>query len=176
MPDDGRRVLVVGATGVLRPAVEHLLGDGWTVLAAARGAARLAGLSARVLPVPLDVTEPGSVSVALAQHRVDAAVLYVPMAPDAVRHLLARYLADVPGPVVEILTSRWAATTDAAESPPDMHTLTPAPLGTPVLLGWVGAERRWHTPAEISAAALHAFRSGQPAILGVVRPWSGRPS
>jgi hypothetical protein len=50
-----------------------------------------------------------------------------------------------------------------------------------LLLGWTHAGEdgaaRWHTPAEISRAALAArgAADGSERILGVLRPWGDRP-
>src|SRR3954447_9871625 len=63
------RLLIVGATGVLRPAVQESVLRDWTVVAVARSADRLDRLAAepegRVLPVALDVYDAAAVSAAL---------------------------------------------------------------------------------------------------------------
>lgn len=175
MPGRGR-VLVVGATGILRPAAERLAGGGWTVLAAARRAGALVDRGPRIVPVPLDVTVPESVAEAVRVHRPEAAIVYARAAPEPARALLSGILSGLPGPVVEVLTSRWAAPSKADESPPDLGSLSPTPLGVPLLLGWVAGERRWHTPEEVSAAAVETFEERRPRVLGTVRPWRERPS
>ncbi|NED87837.1 hypothetical protein G3I76_48120, partial [Streptomyces sp. SID11233] len=49
-----------------------------------------------------------------------------------------------------------------------------------LVLGWHSASgvTRWHTPEDISAAALALLDAPAPAdaVLGEVRPWSARPA
>ena len=59
------------------------------------------------------------------------------------------------------------------------HTISGSVMGAGatkrLVLGWRGA--RWHTPAEVSAAALAlALGAGHEATLGAVRPWAARPA
>ncbi|WP_204045090.1 hypothetical protein [Acrocarpospora phusangensis] len=70
------------------------------------------------------------------------------------------------GRVVQVLTSAYAA--------PDAP---PAPLADQprLLLGW-HPSKRWHTPEEISAAALRLTGHGDADVLGVTRPWDDRPA
>ena len=160
-------MLVVGATRILRPAVRTLVDDGATVVAVARSTADLEALAVEVgavVPVAADCLDAGSLGDTLARRglRPAAALLYCPTAGLVVHRRLA---ALVDGPAVQLLPSGWAAPDAAAVD-----------LGGPVLqLGWTGDPPRWHTPAEISMAALDVLSSGVDAVLGRVRPWQERP-
>lgn len=158
------RVLVVGATGVLAPAVPLLLDAGHDVVAVARTAADLAALSERygdgvrtlVADATLSSFDPG---------RLDGAILYGPATSAAT---VSGVVATCDGPVVQVLTS-------AAADPG--RTLPPAEPGVRrLLLGWT-ADGRWHDAAQISRAAVDRLLGDDEAetVLGVVRPWSGRP-
>ena len=146
-------VLVVGATGILAPAVVALRARGVEVLGVARSGADLeadgtSGSFASMLPSTLS-----------------GALLYGPAVTwSAVEDVAGR--SD--GPVVHVLTS--------AASDPEV-SLPPAPDGVRRLfLGWRPTDRTWHTPEEVSAAALAMYDSPTaPDVLGVVRPWSDRP-
>lgn len=161
------RVLVVGATGILRPAAVALAASGVTVLAVARtrqDLERLAQAAPGVVPVVADCLRPEEVVAALATTgpRPLSGLCYCPAADAAGRRALA---ALVDGPLLQLLPSAWAEPDAAA---PD--------AGGPVLqLGWTGVPPRWHTPDEVSTAALEAWREGRDAVLGRVRPWADRP-
>jgi hypothetical protein len=74
-----------------------------------------------------------------------------------------------------VATSRWAA--PGAPAPP----WAGMPGVVALQLGWAaqGARgSRWHTPEEVSAAAmgeLAAPWAPRTVVLGSVRPWSARP-
>ncbi|MFD7987021.1 hypothetical protein ACFV4M_27085 [Kitasatospora indigofera] len=191
-------VLVVGATGVLRPAAAELARRGHRVSALARrpgplarlarewggagGAARArargrgrpgAGGAAAAPPPRPGPPAPGLPELlAAARHAAGpftGALLYCPDAPaEAVAGLLRA--VGTGGPAVLLLTSAWAA--PGAGQPP-------FPAARRLLLGWAAGPGgpRWHTPAEISAGALARFE-GPPGdgLLGVVRPWAERPA
>jgi NAD(P)-dependent dehydrogenase (short-subunit alcohol dehydrogenase family) len=161
-------VLVVGATGVLRPAVFALARDGRTVYALARPGARLDELvRPHVEPVAVDYRDVGRLAAALPE--VDAALLYCPAAPPTSVDVL---LHSTDGPVVWLLTS---ASADPADVGVEFRFgARVAPNVTRVALGWAGGPR-WHTPEEISTAALDALGDGTERVLGAVRPWEGRP-
>jgi hypothetical protein len=163
----------VGATRILRPAVEDLRSK-HTVYALARGAAMLGGTD-RVRPVSADLTDLGSIRAALRETpRFGAALMYAPQAVPGVRELIARH---VDGRLVELLTSQWAAG-EGTDRSGTIDTAALESVGVPLLLGWTADSgvARWHTPTEISAAALEVLGHGRPAILGTVRPWSARPA
>lgn len=178
-------VLVTGASGTLRPAAASLLARGDEVLALGRSRARLRaalGDAPGLCTVAADWTDPSSLRAALDGVAVPAAsLLYLPGAGEADGTLLRRAAS---GPGVELLTSSHSDPADAgralarrrAEAPHLIH----------LLLGWhgddAGAPTRWHTPEEISTAAVEALdaaargRSGSDTVtLGELRPWSRRP-
>ncbi|MFG3101398.1 hypothetical protein ACGFZL_12875 [Streptomyces sp. NPDC048182] len=188
-------LLVVGATGALLPAVHAVTDRGDRVTALARTATTLADLErrtdGRARPFPRDVGAPG-LEAALASAARDVpftgALLYCPFAgPPAVRTLVR---AVPPGrPVVLVLTSAHAAPVGResatgpwhpAELPPEAR---PAPDCRLLVLGWheegdgAGTGARWHTPEEISTAALDLWDAGRArdAVLGTLRPWGARP-
>jgi hypothetical protein len=162
-----RTVLVIGATRILRPAVTGLATTGADVLAVARTASDLdllAGEVPAVVPVPCDALDVEALGAALAGHpRPAAGLCYLPGAEADVRRGLA---ALVDGPLVQLLPSAAAA-----------PNAEPADVGGPVLqLGWTGDPPRWHSPDEISAAALAVLSTREDAVLGTVRPWTDRPT
>jgi NAD(P)-dependent dehydrogenase (short-subunit alcohol dehydrogenase family) len=167
-------VLVTGATGILRPAVDVLAARGNRVHALARGAAALAS-HRNVVPVVADFKHPESVRRALDRlKRMDAAVLYLPGAGDEITRLIA---AAVDGPVVELFTSRWGEPSNGEDAPSIAAVDLPS-VGVALLLGWTydpDGGVRWHTAAEISKAALEALDTRRPAQLGTLRPWRDRP-
>lgn len=143
------------------------------VFALARDVATIAGTDG-VRPVAADLTDLEAMQAALRNTpRFSAALVYAPRAAPGVRELIAQH---VDGRLVELLTSQWAAPEDTDR--PD--AIDPAALdsvGVPLLLGWTAdtGVPRWHTPSEISAAALEVLVHGRPAVLGTVRPWHTRP-
>ncbi|WP_156045491.1 hypothetical protein [Herbidospora cretacea] len=99
---------------------------------------------------------------ALGDRRFDLALAYLPFGDQAAWDVIdAR--ADR---VVQVLTSVYAA--------PD-RPQPPLPGRPRLILGW-HPTGRWHTPEEISAAALELAFSGNDAVLGVTRPWGERPA
>lgn len=151
-------VLVVGAGGILAPAARALAERGHDVTGVALspdgipdGVERLVG----------DAHDPALV----ATGRWDAAVAYLPAVGPRALAALDRV---VDGPVVRVEVS-------AAADP--VHGDEPVLPPLTLLLGWNadGASARWHTPSEVSAAAVAVLDDGQSRILGAVRPWSDRP-
>ena len=58
----------------------------------------------------------------------------------------------------------------------DPHTGAGIVPADTLQLGWTeDAPHRWHTPDEVSIAALAVLADGEPRTLGTVRPWSDRP-
>ncbi len=106
---------------------------------------------------------------------VDAALVYRPTVVAAALHLLARRVR-LRG--VLVLTSA-AADPALVGADFDLRALPPAPAPAwrRLILGWVqdGSVARWHTPEEISAAAVRVLDSGFEEMLGAVRPWHRRP-
>jgi hypothetical protein len=161
-------VLVVGATGILRPAVRSLSAAGRHVVAVARSAGDLHQLAVEVrgvVPLAQDCLDPDALGGALSVMglEVRAGIAYCPAADRAVLRGLA---AVVGGPLVHLLPSAWAAPGGRR----------PRVRGPVLQLGWTGDPPRWHTPDEVSAAALAVLASGDDAVLGRVRPWTDRPA
>jgi hypothetical protein len=177
---------VIGATGILRPALVTLAAGGHRVLAVARGAERLAGLApssptaaARIKTLAHDARDasfPSALAAALdaGDLVLDAALVYGPAtSPSVVGTLSAMW----PVPVVEILTSAVAAP-DGTGHDWSLEDLPRVPgRRHRVVLGWEPSDdgSRWHTPEEVSAAALTALQRHGDRLLGVVAPWSERP-
>lgn len=185
-PAPGRRVLVVGATGILRPAALRLLARGDTVVAVARGRMRLTVLEAeggrRVEVVPVDVTRDAAVASAVTSgstlaEPLDAAIVYAPRPP---ADTFERVLGRVTGPVVRILTSAQGEPRRADGDEPSAWPWAQEPRRSGerrLLLGWTGSAEapRWHTADEVSAAALDVLDRGADTVLGRLRPWADRP-
>ncbi len=230
------RVLVVGGTGILRPAVDALLAAGREVTVLGRSADRLAALPPAAAGVLGDLDDPAALAAVLAAastaagrpNRFGACLAYLPAVADLTRSVpadpadgadrsddpgradlaglaaLRALRAAVDGPLVAVLTSAVAAP-PAADDPAAVLAALARRLADPatpaadlrlLLLGWAGptpgaskpaepsgaseaseapGPARWHTPAEISAAALAVLRDPAPARLGVLRPWADRP-
>lgn len=165
MTDAG--VLVVGASGILAPAAAKL--------ATTDGGAPVTGIG-RVRPMPsgvevvaVDARDAAALRRALGARRWARAVVYAPAVTDASLPVLR---AAVDGPVVLVRTS-------AEATPPPEEPEAPAPEPGPwtLQLGWAtgAGGARWHTPEEISDAALAVLRDGAGRTLGAVRPWADRP-
>lgn len=196
-------MLVIGGTGILSPAVRVLLDRGSRVSVVSRSGR---GVPPRADAVVADVTEVAALDAALdlaigERGSLGLALAYQPFAPAGAWTALA---ARVGGPLVALLTSVHAAPRDAPAPPLPAGAVEGAEVRH-LLLGWhppgAGLPARWHTPREISAAALEVagaagesagglgLASGtgaqggapvpgmpkRPAVLGVVRPWEGRP-
>lgn len=164
-------VVVVGATRILRPAVERLVASATPVVGVARTRGDLTamadGLGPGFTPLGVDATE----RAFAARIRVASGVVaYAPATGEPVLQALRSVSA---GPVVLVVTS------GVAEPGPVDWTvadLPPAPGVRRLVLGW--AQRRWHSPEEISSAALDllAAESDEDRVLGAVRPWQDRPA
>lgn len=154
-------VLVVGASGILAPAASALVERG----AAVTGLSRRRRAPAGVDGLHVDAHDLPALDTALGAARWTAALVYEPA---VTAQTLPRVAAAVDGRVVLVRTSAAADPAHGAEPvvAPDM-----------LLLGWVddGGTTRWHTPQEVSDAALEVLADGAPRILGTVRPWERRP-
>lgn len=153
-------VLIVGASGILAPAASALVARGEAVTGIGRRRAMPAGAAA----LHVDGHDLAAVDHALGITRWTTAIVYEPAVTAAT---LRRIAASIDDRVVLVRTS---AAADPAHGAPN-----PEP-GT-LLLGWVDDDGsvRWHTPDEISDAALEVLADGAPRILGSVRPWERRP-
>ncbi len=165
---------------MLAPAVDLLLGSGKQVVVVARGPAAADGGSGLLTAVSLDWQDPGAVDARLTQltrdRPLDAAIVYCPTAPTEVRD---RFVAAVQGRVVLLLTSAAAQPPAPGADSVDLADLPPYPAVRVrrLLLGRQPAPQgaRWHTPQEISQAAVEVLRTGHESTLGTIRPWAGRP-
>lgn len=150
-----RTVLVIGATGILGPAAAALAARGNRVIGVSRhGAAGTIGV---------DATDAGALADALEGATWDDAILY---GPAVSKESLAFVRVATPERFVLV---RPSAAADPA------HGILTVPRDT-LQLGWsVAAPHRWHTPDEVSSAALEVLADGESRTLGTVRPWSERP-
>jgi hypothetical protein len=172
-------VLVVGGTGVLAPAVRTLAERGSAVSVVSRSS----DASRPEVPAPpselvvADVRD--TVALGKALHRavqlrgpITLTLAYQPFAPQPSWVMLADRTR---GPLVALWVSAFAAR--GAPLPP----LHDGPQGSAevrhLLLGWHSGPSgsRWHTPDEISEAALRVADERKSAVLGRIRPWSSRP-
>lgn len=150
-----RTVLVIGATGILAPAAAALAAAGASVIAVSRRGADGS--------VAVDASDAAALRDALDGRSWDDALAY---GPAVSRESLAFVRAGTPGRCVLVRTS--------AAADPALGILV-VPRNT-LQLGWTaGGTPRWHTPAEVSDAALGVLADGAPRTLGTVRPWSDRP-
>ncbi|WP_341935774.1 hypothetical protein MRBLWO14_001445 [Microbacterium sp. LWO14-1.2] len=152
-------VLIVGAGGILAPAAAALVARG----AAVTGVGRSRAMPQGVLPVFVDAQVSEDLDRALGRRRWSAAIVYLPAVSDA---SAARIAEAVDGRLVRVRMS-------AAADPASGEFTLPADT---LQLGWTDETRpRWHTPDEVSAAALAVFEDGASRVLGAVRPWERRP-
>lgn len=155
-----RTVLVIGATGILAPAASELAARGDSVISVSSGRRPV---RTDVPSTVVDARDAAALGTALEGVSWDDAIVYAPAVGDDSLELL---IAATAGRCVLVRTSQ-AADPARGESPVPADTLQ---------LGWTaGTPARWHTPGEVSAAALAVLSDGEPRTLGVVRPWSGRP-
>lgn len=160
---------MVGASGILAPLVAALAREGHTVLGVSRHPAH--AQTADVIMVAADTTTVAGARRTARAGPFSQAVVYGPAVSGP---SLAELLRQVTGPGVLILTSGAAdpaVARDVARIPDQRR---PRPGDGVLLLGWT-AQTGWHTPEEVSAAALSALRDGGDHVLGTVRPWRDRP-
>ncbi|EGJ73051.1 hypothetical protein STTU_0262 [Streptomyces sp. Tu6071] len=170
---------------MLRPSVRALVARGTAVTAVARDGRALAKLAAECGPLvralAADAGAPGfarALRDAGGRGGFTGALVYTPALPvPRAKDLLG-------GTRVLILPSAWAAPDAAGPSGASAWTPDDLPAETAgsrrLVLGWHAAAgaSRWHTPEEISAAALALLDAPArtDAVLGAVRPWSARPA
>jgi hypothetical protein len=185
--------LVIGATGILRPAAVSLAADGHAVIAVARNRRRLTDLVADCAELPglvvglaADATSPefaqkAHASADSAGVEIARIAAYAPATDDAV---LAELSEQWNAPVLQVVTSSTAA--PAADASPmsgdrwDVTDLPPEPhRWRRLVLGWKRAESAsaWHTPEEVSRAVIDMLFAPENAdrVLGALRPWADRP-
>lgn len=180
-------IVVIGGTGMLRPAVHRLVADGGHVVVVARRPQRAftgepapwQASGGQLVPVTADWADPGHLAdeVAVATEGVAAraviAWIHGPYHEDVLA-ALDRTLART-----AVVVQLWgSALGDPTEGP-----APPAMAASPrsyrrVVLGYVreGSRSRWLTDEEISAGALRALDDPSPVqVVGQVTPWSQRP-
>ena len=152
---------MVGGTGILAPAAAALVASGSAVTVVGRGG-RPAPPGSELREA--DARDASALASALGEREWDRALVYGgAIAEDAVGVVRSR----VAGRCVTVRTS---AAVDPALGEPRI----PSDV---LQLGWTAdVPARWHTPEEVSAAAIEVLADGEPRILGVIRPWGGRPS
>lgn len=158
------RILVVGGTGILAPAALELVRQGYRVTVLGRGG-RAAPPGTDALAA--DAKDGDALRGALGAAIWDRALVY---SPAVTRNTLDLIRSRVAGRCVLVRTSS-AVDPEAGEPVVPRDTLQ---------LGWVPATGevppRWHSPVEVSRAALDALASGEPRVLGSIRPWAARPA
>lgn len=175
----GRRVLVLGASGILAPVVGVCTSRGHTVVAVGRSQERLSSLRSRgtgaLQLVSADAGSGAGLGQVVAAGPFDAAVLYGPAVPARHRAVL---LEQVHGRAVIVVTSEAADPSRASGPPAALAASRDREGDAVVLLGWSAEPRgpRWHTPREVSAAAIEALDTGDDVVVGQVRPWEQRPA
>jgi hypothetical protein len=149
------RILVIGSTGILAPAANALSDAGHDVL----GVSRSGGDGARAA----DARDADALAAALDGESWDEALVYEPAMSDGSLAFVRAATAE------RCVTVRTTAAADPALG------ILVVPRDT-LQLGWTADEpHRWHTPDEVSEAALEVLADGQARTLGLVRPWSDRP-
>ena len=131
--------------------------------------------------LPVDHGDAGALAAALdgalaARGPLAAALVYMPSAPLASWQALAARTAGARR--IAVLTSAHGA---PGRSTATRRDAVAADAGTGVLLlGWTVEDgvARWHTPEDISGAALQLLSVPglAEAVLGTVEPWSDRPA
>ena len=148
-------MLVVGSTGILRPAAAALAADGAHVI----GVSRTGGDGS----IAVDARDAVALLAALDGQKWCQALVYRPAVSE---ESLAFLRAATSGRCVVVLASDEA----------DPANGDVAVLDDTLQLGWhTGDVPRWHNAAEVSDAALAVLADGAPRVLGAIRPWSSRP-
>jgi hypothetical protein len=180
---DAAAVLVVGATGILRPAVERLLHDSRPVLAVARNQdelelLRVPGGPETLTTLAYDAKRDQFVDALTEQMRVGGVTLSDALIyrPATTADVVQRVTPLVTGMTLELLPSAYAKPTGE-----DAWTVDDLPTAydrhARLVLGWkrIDGVSTWHTAEEISAAALRQLAQPSDRVLGVVSPWADRP-
>lgn len=151
-------MLIVGASGILAPAAATLVARGAEVTGISLTRAMPRGVDA----LHVDGRSTDALRAALGDRRWMQAIVYLPAVSEESQAVIADA---VDGRVVQVRTSA-AADPARGELRLDDDVLQ---------LGWTPPPVRWHTPAEVSDAALRVLETGVGEVLGVVRPWTDRP-
>lgn len=156
------RALIVGASGILAPAAAALVLRNFHVTGISRNNV---GMPTGVHPLVVDAKNLPALTYAVNGHSWSTAIVYMPAVEEGTLALLRSI---VTGHLVEVRV--------AADADP-VHGAFEVPSDT-LQLGWHEAPpgaARWHTPDEVSAAALEVLSDSRGRILGAVRPWEHRP-
>lgn len=177
-----RDILVVGGSGMLRPAVHDLLDEGARVVVVARRPERAASGTDRdglLVPVTADWAEPRQLAERVVKARGDQpfaeAILWV-HSPygDGLHPELGSLLTDD-----AVVVHLWgSAGRDPREGPEVPDAYVQPRRYRRVVLGFADGSSgtRWLTDDEISGGAVHALTDPAPVqIVGRVEPWSDRP-
>lgn len=161
-------MLVVGGAGILAPAAQALGADGTTVLIVGRRQRESAPRPWAMFDAR-SAREWSSRRAGLDGWAGASVIAYEPAVSSESLDVLT---ADTVEPRVLVRPSAVAAPEGADDA---AFTIPELAGWTQVVLGW-HPDGSWHDSAEISAAALDAWRTGCSRVLGIVRPWEGRPS
>jgi nucleoside-diphosphate-sugar epimerase len=177
-----RDVLVVGGSGMLRPAVHRLLEERSRVVVVARRPERAASGTARderLIPVAADWAKPRQLVDRVVEARghepFGEAILWVHSpSGDALHPELHATLVDD-----AVVVHLWgSARRDPLRGPGVRDAYAPPRRYRRVVLGFADGPggTRWLTDEEISAGAVRALADPDPVqIVGRVEPWSDRP-
>lgn len=152
-------VLIVGASGILAPAAAAFVARGVPVAGIGLTRAMPAGVEA----IHVDATDADALRAALGDRRWSAAIVYEPA-------VSSDSIGVVSGAADRVVRVRTSGAVDPA------HGEAEVPEGV-LQLGWTAGPdpARWHTPEEVSAAALEVLADGMARTLGEIRPWERRP-
>ena len=155
------RTLVIGASGILAPAAAALVRAGDAVT----GVGRTRPVPEGVETLHLDARSAPALAYAIADRHFDRALVY---APAVTADSLSALAGAVSGRTVLIRTS-------ASADPARGELVLPEDT---LQLGWTDTESggvRWHSPEQVSDAALAVLSDGRARVLGRVRPWGDKP-
>lgn len=182
MSERDEYVLVVGGTGMLRPAVHQLLERGLKVVAVARNPGRAAPdgtLGARFVAVVADWRDPASlvdaVQAATSGHRATQLIIW---AHSPHREALMSELERVAAADAVVVHVWGSAGKDPREALVAQKDPTPGCAVRDVVLGYIEEDgvSRWLTHAEISTGVLGALDGPDGThLVGQVDPWDQRP-
>lgn len=177
-----REVLVVGGTGMMRPAVHDLINSGARVILVARRPDKAATATAargRLSPVAANWSEPDRLADAVKEtmggRAIAEALLWIHTPYDEGVHRALDPLLATDATVVQLWGSAGA---DPRRSRPLPDQYTPPRSYRSVVLGFADTAEgtRWLTNREISDGALRGLHDPQPQqIVGRVEPWSDHP-
>lgn len=176
-----REVLVVGGTGMLRPAVYRLLTEGMRVIVVARRPERIVPDTSaeRLVRIAADWSQPEDLAAAVGESTagrlLPAALLWVHTPYDQALHQALDPLLSPTATVVQLWGS---AGEDPRRSRPNPAEYRPPRSYRSLILGFADglSTTRWLTDQEISEGALRALQDpAEQQVVGRVEPWSDHP-